>query len=103
MTVFQAIILGIVQGLTEFLPISSQAHLLLLPYFLKWDYQGLNFDIALHWGTLAAVLVVFWKDYWRIIRAVISPLPAPPHEGERKKKNFPPPAGGRNNGGGDRK
>ena len=103
MTVFQAIILGIVQGLTEFLPISSQAHLLLLPYFLKWDYQGLNFDIALHWGTLAAVLVVFWKDYWRIIRAVISPLPDPPHQGEGKKKNISSPSMGEDKGGGDRK
>lgn len=72
MTIFQAIILGIVQGITEFLPISSQAHLFLVPYLLRWDYQGLDFDIALHGGTLLAVLLVFGKDYWRYLRALFS-------------------------------
>ena len=72
MTIFQAIILGIVQGITEFLPISSQAHLFLVPYILRWDYQGLDFDIALHWGTLLAVLLVFGKDYWHYLRALFA-------------------------------
>ena len=63
MTIFQAVVLGIVQGFTEFLPISSSAHLYLVPYFFGWDYQGLGFDVALHWGTLAAVLLLFWRDY----------------------------------------
>src|SRR3989338_592088 len=72
MNILQAVILGIVQGLTEFLPISSQAHLFLVPYLLGWDYQGLDFDIALHWGTLLAVLLVFGKDYWRYLRALFS-------------------------------
>ncbi|MDP3741481.1 MAG: undecaprenyl-diphosphate phosphatase [bacterium] len=79
MTIFQAIILGIVQGVTEFLPISSQAHLYLVPYFFGWDYQGLNFDIALHGGTLLAVLLVFGKDYLNILKELIRPLPNPPH------------------------
>ncbi|MBI4049844.1 MAG: undecaprenyl-diphosphate phosphatase [Candidatus Doudnabacteria bacterium] len=67
MSIFQAVVLGVVQGITEFLPISSQAHLLLVPYFLKWNYQGLGFDIALHWGTLLGVLAFFGKDYWNIL------------------------------------
>ncbi len=67
MDIFQAIILGAVQGLTEFLPISSQAHLYLVPYFSGWNYQGLEFDVALHLGTLLAVLLMFGKDYWRFV------------------------------------
>lgn len=77
MTIFQAMILGVVQGLTEFLPISSQAHLYLVPYFLGWNYQGLGFDIGLHMGTLAAVLFVFWKDYLRITKSLFTPSPRP--------------------------
>ena len=62
MTVWQAIVLGIVQGLTEFLPVSSSAHLLIVPWLLGWESPGLAFDAALHLGTLAAVLVYFWRD-----------------------------------------
>ena len=62
MTIWQAIVLGIVQGLTEFLPVSSSAHLLVVPWLLGWDSPGLAFDAALHLGTLAAVLVYFWRD-----------------------------------------
>jgi len=58
-----------VQGLAEFLPISSNAHLTLLPWALRWTDPGLAFDVALHWGTLAAVLAVFWKDWIRLIAA----------------------------------
>jgi undecaprenyl-diphosphatase len=65
----QAIIYGIVQGLAEFLPISSSAHLTLLPWALGWQDPGLAFDVALHWGTLVAVLAVFWRDWIRLIRA----------------------------------
>ena len=54
------------QGLAEFLPISSSAHLTLLPWAFGWEDPGLAFDVALHWGTLAAVLFVFWKDWIRI-------------------------------------
>jgi undecaprenyl-diphosphatase len=59
----------VVQGLAEFLPISSSAHLTLLPWVLGWEDPGLAFDVALHWGTLAAVLAVFWRDWIRLIRA----------------------------------
>ena len=63
--IFEAIILGIVQGLTEFLPVSSTAHLILFPWFLGWkgEVNTLTFDIALHAGTLAALLLCFWKDW----------------------------------------
>jgi len=69
MPIAQAIVLGIVQGLAEFLPISSSAHLILVPWFFGWEDPGLAFDVALHWGTLVAVLVVFWRDWIRLIRA----------------------------------
>ncbi|HWE23958.1 MAG TPA: undecaprenyl-diphosphatase UppP [Myxococcales bacterium] len=69
MPIAQAIVLGVVQGLAEFLPISSSAHLILVPWLFGWDDPGLAFDVALHWGTLVAVLVVFWRDWIRLIRA----------------------------------
>src|ERR1043166_6092339 len=61
--VFQAIILGAVQGLTEFLPISSRAHLILVPWLLGWPDPGLTFDVALHLGTLVALLLYFRQDW----------------------------------------
>jgi len=69
MTPFQSLILGIVQGLTEFLPISSSGHLVLVPHFLGWhletDYT-FAFDVLVQLGTLVAVIVYFWDDLWRI-------------------------------------
>jgi len=59
MDIFQAIVLALVQGLTEFLPISSSAHLILVPVLTGWQDQGLAFDVAVHFGTLAAVVVYF--------------------------------------------
>jgi undecaprenyl-diphosphatase len=63
MPLYQAIVLAVVQGLTEFLPISSTAHLWLVPWLLGWKDPGLTFDVALHAGTLLAVLAYFWR-YW---------------------------------------
>ena len=65
----EAIILGIVQGLTEFLPVSSTAHLILLPWFFGWkgDIDSLTFDVALHAGTLLALISCFWKDWVEIL------------------------------------
>jgi undecaprenyl-diphosphatase len=63
MSLFQAIILAIVQGLTEFLPVSSTAHLVLFPWLLHWPDPGQAFDVALHAGTLLAVLVFFIRDW----------------------------------------
>ena len=59
MTPLHAIVLAIIQGITEFLPISSSGHLILLPRFLGWPDQGLEFDAAMHIGTLAAVVFYF--------------------------------------------
>lgn len=67
---WQAIILGIVQGLTEFLPISSSGHLIIFPWLFDWETPGLSFDASLHLGTLAAVVVYFWKDILAMIRAI---------------------------------
>src|SRR5215469_4234241 len=59
----QAMILGIVQGLTEFLPVSSSAHLVIIPWLFNWDDPGLAFDVALHMGTLIALIVYYWRDW----------------------------------------
>ena len=67
MSSLQAAILGLVQGLGEFLPISSSAHLVLIPWLFKWKDPGLTFDIALHIGTLIAVAIYFWKDWLRLV------------------------------------
>jgi undecaprenyl-diphosphatase len=71
-TSFQALVLGLIQGLTEFLPISSSAHLALAPWFFGWQDPGLAFDVALHFGTLLAVLWFFRKEWALLIAAVLS-------------------------------
>jgi undecaprenyl-diphosphatase len=63
MDILQAIVFGAVQGATEFLPISSTAHLILLPWFLGWTDPGLAFDVALHLGTLVALLIYFRREW----------------------------------------
>lgn len=70
----QAIVLGIVQGLTEFLPVSSSAHLFLVPFFLGWLTPGLVFDTSLHLGTLVAVLLYFQKDASLLFKGWITSL-----------------------------
>jgi undecaprenyl-diphosphatase len=67
LTILQAVILGLAQGLGEFLPISSSAHLVLIPWLLRWTDPGLTFDVALHVGTVVAVVLYFWKDWWQLI------------------------------------
>jgi len=64
---YQAIVLAIVQGFTEFLPVSSSAHLDLFPWLLGWKDPGLSFDIALHFGTLIAIVVYFFKDWVQVL------------------------------------
>src|SRR5260370_26041221 len=66
MPVYQAIIRALVQALTEFLPVSSTAHLTLFPWLLHWQDPGLAFDVALHAGTLVAVLLYFFKDWLKL-------------------------------------
>ena len=68
MEIYQAIVLGIVQGLTELLPISSSAHLKLIPWMLKWGEIPESFDIALHLGTLFAITLFFFKDWIDLIK-----------------------------------
>jgi undecaprenyl-diphosphatase len=68
-----AVTLGLVQGLAEFLPISSSAHLILTPWFFGWPDPGLTFDVALHVGTLLAVAVYFWRDWLRLLAAAPRP------------------------------
>lgn len=77
MDLLQSLLLGLIQGLTEFLPISSTAHLILAPYLFGWelDKQAVFvFDVLLQLGTVASVVVYFWRDLWNIARAVISGL-----------------------------
>ena len=67
MPLIEVILLGIVQGVTEFLPVSSTAHLAILPRLFGWPDPGLSYDIALHVGTLAAVLIYFFRDWLEVI------------------------------------
>jgi undecaprenyl-diphosphatase len=71
-TVLQALVLGVLQGLAEFLPISSSAHLTLVPWLLHWRDPGLAFDVALHFGTLLAVLWYFRAQWAALIGAAVS-------------------------------
>jgi len=71
-TVLQALVLGITQGVTEFLPISSDGHLILIPALFGWDRFGLGFDVVLHAATLLATIAYFRRDVWNLIRAVFS-------------------------------
>lgn len=70
MSFLEAIILGIAQGLTEFLPISSSGHLIIIPWLFGWETPGLAFDAALHLGTLLAVFTYFWRELVDIFRAI---------------------------------
>ncbi|MCF2950035.1 undecaprenyl-diphosphate phosphatase [Paraglaciecola aquimarina] len=72
MTLFEIIILAIIQGLTEFLPISSSAHLILPAEVLGWNNQGMAFDVAVHLGSLLAVMIYFRQDIWRLTLAWLS-------------------------------
>ena len=71
MTVFQAIVLGIIQGLAEFLPVSSSAHLTLAPFFFGWKDPGLAFDVALHSGTLVALVWYFRAEWIELTKSAI--------------------------------
>ena len=69
MTAVQAAVLGFVQGVSEFLPISSSGHLIVVPWLLRWPVQGLSFDVALHLGTLVAVVLAYGDDWVRLLLA----------------------------------
>lgn len=84
MLLIEIIILALIQGFTEFLPISSSAHLILPSVFLGFADQGLTFDVATHFGTLVAVLIYFRKDLQRLICAGIAPCIGQPWQKESK-------------------
>jgi undecaprenyl-diphosphatase len=70
MDILQAVVLGILQGATEFIPVSSSGHLTLAPWLLNWQFDPLlkgAFDVLTHWGTLVAVVGVFWRDLWHLL------------------------------------
>ena len=70
MPLLQIFILAAIQGITEFIPISSSGHLILLPEFFDWNDQGLLVDVAVHVGTLFAVIIYFWRDIFKILSSV---------------------------------
>ena len=74
MEIIKTIILGIIQGIGEFLPISSSAHLILVPYLFNWEESSMAFDIALHFGTVAAVLAIFFKDWWNLFIGAVKKI-----------------------------
>jgi undecaprenyl-diphosphatase len=76
MNLIQAIILGIVQGVTEFAPVSSSAHLVLAPWAFGWPMPSVAFDAILHWGTLTAVIIYFRRDWVRVAKGFFRSLTA---------------------------
>ena len=86
MTVFQAVVLGLVQGLAEFLPISSSAHLVLVPWVFGWPDPGLAFDVALHVGTLVAVLWYFRAEWVRLTQSAFALLRTRRVDTEEKRR-----------------
>ena len=82
MSWFEAIVLGIAQGLTEFLPISSTAHLRIIPAFAGWEDPGAFFTAVVQLGTMAAVVLYFWRDLVRITRTWLMSLRRPELRGE---------------------
>ncbi|MBK1649487.1 undecaprenyl-diphosphate phosphatase [Rhabdochromatium marinum] len=89
MDMIQTTALSLVQGLTEFLPISSSAHLILVPWLFGYQLQSLAFDVAVHLGTLAAVMLYFRDELWRITRAFFSRSPSPnPSQDHRQDRRL---------------
>ncbi len=74
MDLFQALILGLVQGATEYIPVSSSAHLVIVPWLLNWPDASFAFEVLVQWGTLVGVFVFFWQDIWAISRGVVRGL-----------------------------
>ena len=77
MTWLQALILGLLQGATEFIPVSSSGHLTLVPWLFNWSFDPdlkFAYDVMAHWGTLIAVLAVFWSDLWALVRGWLRTL-----------------------------
>jgi len=77
LNILQALILGIIQGATEFAPVSSSGHLVLVPWWLGWPIPNVIFDTTLHLGTVLAVILFFYRDLWEIIVAWVTSLVRP--------------------------
>lgn len=91
MPLYQAVVLALVQALTEFLPISSTAHLIIFPWLAGWKDPGLAFDVALHAGTLLALLLYFFKDWLTLLLCGLGlkyPATAPAEETAHNRKMF---------------
>lgn len=73
MTLVQLAVIALIQGLTEFLPISSSGHLILIPSMTGWQDQGLVIDVAVHVGTLGAVMAYLWRDIWLMLKGICRP------------------------------
>jgi undecaprenyl-diphosphatase len=86
MSNLEAVLLGLVQGLTEFLPISSSGHLRIVPAFLGWDDPGAGFTAVIQLGTMAAVVIYFRKDLWQIARAWLRELRVPFRQSSQEAK-----------------
>jgi undecaprenyl-diphosphatase len=71
MTLIQALVMGIVQGATEYIPVSSSAHLVLVPWLLGWPDAPFTFEVLVQWGTLVGVFVYFWRDLWDMAYSVV--------------------------------
>ncbi len=89
MDIFQTIVLALIQGITEFLPVSSSAHLILVPQLTSWDDQGLAFDIVLHLGTLTAVVTYFRKEISQLLKDFFNSIAQKKTIGESKMKGMP--------------
>jgi undecaprenyl-diphosphatase len=77
MTILQALVLGVIQGATEFIPVSSSGHLVLVPWLLGWEFEPrakFVFDVLVQWGTLAALFIVYWRDLWALVAAAVTGL-----------------------------
>lgn len=89
MNIFESILLGIIQGLTEFIPVSSSGHLVLLQHFLGWgESENILFEVFLHLGTLFAVLLYFHKTIWELIKSLFSWKNTVNREIHRKNRNL---------------
>lgn len=84
MPLLYIVILALIQGITEFLPISSSGHLALTPILMGWEDQGLIMDVAVHVGTLGAVLLYFWRDVWGLVMGLARALKGKPDEASRR-------------------
>lgn len=90
MTLIQAVVFGLIQGFGEFLPISSSGHLVIFPWLFNFPDSGLSFDVALHLGTLIAIILYFWKDFLEILTTTFffSSLETGKKENKKYNKNF---------------